>query len=332
VEVLQHDSLFEAVARRGGEVRAHAAGRGPASISVLIPAHNESEFLPFCLQSLLKQELAQIMRVIVIDNGSHDNTVEVASQWAPRFAAAGHEMLVLHLPRGNKPAALNAGDAAAVEDACRIYLDADVQLSPGCVAKTAAALADGSAVWMCCPKMRVAPSKSWATRTYARVWTGLPWVNSDAIGGGFYAVSAHGRKRWDRFPDIVAEDVFVQSQFLKNERCVLNDEHFLIPLPDGLADLIQVRTRWVRGNRELAKLHAGEWGRAAFPFRDRIKLLLTQPHLWTGLPLYFLVNLCGMWNARRRERLGTKLWERRRPQLDPASPDDPKLAPLSPID
>ena len=265
------------------------------------------------------------MRVIVIDNGSTDGTADAASQLAPQFTAAGHELVVLHLPEGNKPAALNAGEGVAVPDGCRIYIDADVELSPGCIAKVVETLEADPSVWMCCPVMRVAPSKNWATRTYARIWTGLPWVNNDAIGGGFYAVSAAGRKRWDKFPNIVAEDVFVQSQFLKTERRVIPDEYFQIPLPDGLADLIQVRTRWVRGNHELARLKSGEWGRAAFPFRHRIGMLLSRPALWTGLPLYFLVNAAALLNARRRHRLGTKMWERRRPEA-PGVEKDPTLA------
>ena len=52
---------------------------------------------------------------------------------------------------------------------------------------------------MCCPRLRVARSRAWSTRTYARVWTRLPWVIEDAIGGGFYAVRAEGRRRWSTF-------------------------------------------------------------------------------------------------------------------------------------
>ena len=326
VEVVLHEPEVEAVAREGATLRAHARGRGPASVSVLIPAHNEAKFLPRCLRSLLGQKLSQVMRVIVIDNGSVDATADVAAQWAPQFEAGGHDLLVLHLPKGNKPAALNAGEVVAVPGGCRIYIDADVELSPGCIAKVLETLDHDSSVWMCCPAMRVAPSKSWATRTYARTWTGLPWVSDDAIGGGFYAVSAAGRKRWDRFPNIVAEDVFVQSQFRKDERRVIREEFFQIPLPDGLADLIQVRTRWVRGNHELARLRSGEWGRAAFPFRQRIGMLLGRPHLWVGLPLYFMVNAAALVNARRRHRLGTQMWERRRPEA-PAVEKDSALAP-----
>ena len=131
VKSVGYDYESEALAREGAEVRAHGRGRAAASISVLIPAHNEASFLPRCLQSLLQQQLSQVMRVIVIDNGSSDGTAEVASRWEPQFTAAGHELIVLYLPTGNKPAALNAGEITAIPESCRVYIDADVQLSPG---------------------------------------------------------------------------------------------------------------------------------------------------------------------------------------------------------
>ena len=108
VEVVLQESGTEAVAREGTTVP-FAHGRGPATISILIPAHNEASFLPRCLRSLLRQNLSQVMRVIVIDNGSTDGTADVASQWGPQFSAAGHDLVVLHLPKGNKPAGAQCG-------------------------------------------------------------------------------------------------------------------------------------------------------------------------------------------------------------------------------
>ena len=258
------------------------------------------------------QDYAGSMRVIIIDNGSRDGTADVARRWVQAFASAGHELIVLHLEQGNKCAALNAGDAMAC-GAVRIYLDADTELSPNCVSRVAATLTDGSGIEMCCPRMRIAPARSWVTRRYARVWSRLPWVADDAIGGGFYAVSAAGRRRWGKFPDLLSEDSFAQAQFRRHERRVLPDATFLVRLPEGFGDLVKVRTRWISGNRQLARQISGEWGRAAFPTGRRIRALLARPGLWLDLPLYVLVNNLSLWRATRRESLGTSIWERARP-------------------
>lgn len=283
------------------------------SVSVIIPARDEALTLPGTLQSLLSQDYPGAMRVIVVDNGSTDGTPQVARRWMERFEAAGHELVVLQLEKGNKPAALNAGDAAAT-GACRIYLDADTELSPNCVSLIASMLSSGSGVALCCARMEIRPARSWVTRRYARVWAKLPWVRGDVIGAGLYAVSADGRQRWGEFPNLIADDGWAQAQFRRDERRVIHDATFFVRLPEGLRNLINVRTRWVRGNRQLAEHVDGDCGRAAYPLMGRLRSLLTAPLLWPDLPLYFLVNACALWRAKRRRDIGTSFWERGRPR------------------
>jgi hypothetical protein len=218
---------------------------------------------------------------------------------------------------------------AAAEDLPRIYLDADVELiTPNCICQVVQTLSSDSGVLMCCPRLCIAPCDTWITRHWGRVWTQLPWVCEDAIGGGFYAVSAQGRKRWGRFPDLLSEDSFVQAQFRKEERRVLSCCQFQIHLPDGLRDLLTIRTRQLSGNRQLARQIAGEWGRASFPLSQRLQFIMSAPGLWSDLPLYLLVNACAQWRARRRESLGTSLWERAttRGAVSPPDVDEAELA------
>lgn len=163
-----HDPEKSAVGTEIPAAREGARSRGLPSVSVIIPAHDEATTLPACLQSVLRQDYAGAIRVIVVDNGSRDGTADVAGQWVSRFAAAGHEMLVLQLERGNKCAALNEADSQAV-GSCRIYLDADTEISANCVSRVAAALADGCGVGICCPRIQIAPARSWVTRRYGRV-------------------------------------------------------------------------------------------------------------------------------------------------------------------
>lgn len=55
----------------------------PSSISVVIPAYNASRYIAETLESVLNQTLAPA-EVLVIDDGSTDETAAVAEQFAPR--------------------------------------------------------------------------------------------------------------------------------------------------------------------------------------------------------------------------------------------------------
>ncbi len=48
------------------------------SVSIVVPAYNESELLPACLASLLAQDYAGPIQILVIDNASEDDTAAVA--------------------------------------------------------------------------------------------------------------------------------------------------------------------------------------------------------------------------------------------------------------
>jgi len=54
-------------------------------ISVIIPAHNEEELLPLCLQSLKEQKFFANYEVIVVDNASTDETVEIAKKFKAKL-------------------------------------------------------------------------------------------------------------------------------------------------------------------------------------------------------------------------------------------------------
>jgi rSAM/selenodomain-associated transferase 2 len=87
-------------------------------ISVIIATLNEERFLPACMASLAGQAPHE---VIVVDGGSRDGTVAVAS-------AAGARMLVA--PQRGRGPQLNHGAEAASGDAL-LFLHADARLPSG---------------------------------------------------------------------------------------------------------------------------------------------------------------------------------------------------------
>jgi peptidoglycan/xylan/chitin deacetylase (PgdA/CDA1 family)/GT2 family glycosyltransferase len=61
-----------------------ASSKGLPTISVVIPAYNEENYLPLCLESIKKQDYAAEYEVIVVDNASTDNTAKIARDWGAK--------------------------------------------------------------------------------------------------------------------------------------------------------------------------------------------------------------------------------------------------------
>lgn len=53
------------------------------TVSILIPAYNAAAFLPKCLDSVLNQTY-QDLQVVIVDDGSKDNTLEVCREYAAK--------------------------------------------------------------------------------------------------------------------------------------------------------------------------------------------------------------------------------------------------------
>jgi cellulose synthase/poly-beta-1,6-N-acetylglucosamine synthase-like glycosyltransferase len=83
-------------------------------ISVLVPARNEAENITACLDSLAAQDYPAF-EVIVIDDGSDDDTAKISAAFAARHANF-HLLRIDRVAAGNKKVALMAGIAKAKGD------------------------------------------------------------------------------------------------------------------------------------------------------------------------------------------------------------------------
>jgi hypothetical protein len=159
---------------------------------------------------------------------------------------------VVELAEGGKIGALNAGDDAACAPA-RLYLDADILCSPGLLAGLLEALDCPSPVYAGA-RLEVPPAASVISRRYARFWQSLPFLTRGVSGAGLFAVNGSGRKRWGRFPSIIADDAFVRGLFAPSER-ILVDAGYSWPISEGVRALVKVRGRQDDGMRELVRLY-----------------------------------------------------------------------------
>lgn len=105
--------------------QAGAARSSALKLSIIIPAHNEEDYLAKCLDSIARQKIKPL-EVIVVDNNSTDKTVEIAEKYP--------FVKILHEPRQHQVFAQSTGFNAAKGDILG-RIDADSILPPGWIAK-----------------------------------------------------------------------------------------------------------------------------------------------------------------------------------------------------
>ena len=94
-----------------------AHSKGMTFVSVVIPAHNEENYLPSCLASIRNQDYAGDYEVIVVDNASTDNTAQIARDWGAKVVYEGRR----------SPACARQKGAEIARGKIIAFIDADTQ-------------------------------------------------------------------------------------------------------------------------------------------------------------------------------------------------------------
>ncbi|MCB5273166.1 N-acetylglucosaminyl-diphospho-decaprenol L-rhamnosyltransferase [Arthrobacter sp. SO5] len=209
--------------------------------AVIIPAHNESRVIARTLAPLAPLAAAGRLQVVVACNGCGDDTADIARSFGG--------VTVVELEQASKTAALNAGEAAATRWP-RLYLDADVQISAATAAKVLTALSGGS-ILAARPAVRFDLQGAHPLiQAYYRTRQRLPSARSGLWAGGIYGLSWEGRQRFGEFPNVTADDLFVDRLFAASEKAVLDVEPVVVRPPRTPAAQLAVLHRIYRGNAE----------------------------------------------------------------------------------
>jgi glycosyltransferase involved in cell wall biosynthesis len=260
-------------------------------VSVVIAAHNEGRVLGRCLDTLLAGG-GSGLDVTVVANGCTDDTAAVAR--------ARPGVRVIELAEASKPAALNAGDAAAVGFP-RVYLDGDIPLSGTAVRALAAAMPDGGPALAAVPRRQpVLTGRPLLVRGYYAVHNRLPAIATGLFGRGVIAVSEPGRARFDRFPDQTGDDLFLDSLFTDSERVVVDGVAAPVGTPRRTRDLVRRLVRVRAGNAALRATDSGARRAARLSWlRD---VVLPRPWLAPAAVCYVSLTVTAALLARRRSR------------------------------
>jgi glycosyltransferase involved in cell wall biosynthesis len=269
--------------------------------AVVIAAHNESAVIGRCLDALHPILDDGRVQIIVACNGCVDDTAAVAR------ARAG--VVVVELPTASKAAALRAGDRIAVPGP-RIYLDADVVMSATAALAVMDALGRGDALTARPPIHFDSSGARWPVRSWYSVRVRLPSIRAALWGAGTYALSEEGRARFGEFPDIVSDDLFIDSLFSERETLIVDTDPVVVRTPRKAAHLLGILTRTYRTQNDVDRegsggpVSQGQRGQ----LRDLIGLVARRPRFAAAAVSY--VAFIAL--ARMRARWGGKSdgWER----------------------
>jgi glycosyltransferase involved in cell wall biosynthesis len=273
--------------------------------SVVIAAHNEAAVIGRCLDALLSQEVRdEPLDITVVANGCTDTTAELARQRGVR---------VVEVDQANKALALNAGDAAA-RGFPRIYLDADIVIPAGAITAFAQVFAATRTALIAVPRRRMDITKRPpAVKAYFAVNSRLPAFQHGVFGRGMIALSERGRARFEAFPTMVADDLFLDSLFSATEKISVDSVEVLVATPWRTADLIRRLVRVRRGNAAMRE--AGSKGTVPGNVRgaDRLawlrSVVLRNPKLAPASVVYVVITGVAAVLAMREPRPGNS-WAR----------------------
>ena len=161
-------------------------------------------------------------------------------------------MRVLEIPVASKPAALSAGNAAAIHGT-RVYCDADILITQEDVRRVVAVL-DETVLAAGPARIMDLTGASWVVKAYYRIWERLPQVRADLFGRGVIALSEAGVARVADLPSVLSDDLAVSEAFSESERRIVGEARARIVGPRTLPDLLRRRARVVAGTGELDRL------------------------------------------------------------------------------
>ncbi|WP_375290151.1 glycosyltransferase family 2 protein [Qipengyuania sp.] len=245
----------------------------PAPFSVIVPVHNEASRLGETALALM-DGLPEDWELIFVCNGCTDGSETILER------IAGRRAIILTAPRG-KAVAIREGEARA-RFASRFYVDSDVLIHGADLARLATCLT--APVELVSPRMvfdlaGVGPQM----RRVLMVWLSLP----HAQGAAYHhvlGVSAAGRARWGEFPDLLADDAFIESRIPDGRKRVVPDVVVTVRPPRSMTAWLGVRARWHDGHGQMRAMgyappHAPGQYRA-------IAQTLHTPSQWVNVLLY----------------------------------------------
>ena len=270
------------------------------SVAVVVPAYNEDKVVLQTVQSLLACQHPAAFEIIVVDDGSSDNTYALL-----REAFAGEKLVtVVTQPNSGKPAALNHGISLTKADIV-ITLDADTVFTRDTIVRLAAWFADPR-IGAVAGNAKVGNRINFLTRCQALEYVtsqnldrrALTILDSVTVVPG--AVGAWRRAVLEAAggfsDDTLAEDADLTIRIERMGHVVAYEERAvaLTEAPDTMRGFLRQRFRWMFGTLQVA------WKHKDALLRPRYGLLgfCGLPNIWVYQIFFQLISpIMDLWLA-----------------------------------
>jgi poly-beta-1,6 N-acetyl-D-glucosamine synthase len=255
-------------------------------ISILVPAFNEEKTIKNCIKSLQKLDYPNF-EIIIIDDGSSDNTFEVASQFK--------SVKVLQQKNQGKPNALNNGILHSSGEII-LTVDADTELERLALKSIANRFTNNNKLGAVAGNVKVKKESTLLnTIQSAEYATGINLVRKGqsvlgsvmVVPGPVAALKKEAVEKIGYFSDdTFAEDFDITAKILKTGYKIEYEEKSLAytDTPKNIEDLIKQRRRWYRGMLQVLDKHKDMY----FNRKYGVAGLFGIPNLWFDTVAPFL--------------------------------------------
>ena len=195
----------------------------PRTVTILLPVHNGEKWLRDKLLSILSLHYPrERMQILVLSDGSTDNTDRIARQ----FASEGVELV--RLSKGGKARALNKGVELATGEIL-FFTDVRQRLAPDCLEKLVACFAD-THVGGVCGELVILDGETQEEASVGLYWKIEKWIRRQlstmgtllVVTGCLYAIR---RELAEPIPDAaLGDDIYMpQAVLRKGYRVIFED-------------------------------------------------------------------------------------------------------------
>lgn len=213
---------------------------------IVVPVRDEAKVLSRTVPALLRSVGNERTRIIWVCNGCRDGSVQAIRD------SAGERAEIIQIETPGKTLALQEGDTLLDRDDIfpRLYLDADTWMRAGDLERLLQPLRTGRAELVAAAHALDFSRCSALSAAMADCWLSLPFARTAAFLGAV-AVSKSGRARWGRWPEVIADDMFMAAMVPPERRMMVAGSVATTYAPADFLSWVRMRARWLRGERQL---------------------------------------------------------------------------------